>query len=150
MVGGPLNTLLSHLGSLRGGALGVTFESLLGHLYSFWVSVELGARPLPNSRHLYPPSPLPPPPSPPLPPRVTPPRSPGRILDAQIAKAEEFGMSLETRETEPFWRDVAGFCPDIPEAPEKFEKIKFVFNFGFLNFKIAMAAMSKRSEIARF
>ena len=34
------------LGSLWGGTLEVTFESLLGHFKSFCVSVELGARPL--------------------------------------------------------------------------------------------------------
>ena len=43
-------SLLSHLGSLWGGALGVTFESLLGHFNPFWVSVDLGARWLPNAR----------------------------------------------------------------------------------------------------
>ena len=42
-------SFLSHLGSLWGGALGVTFESLLGHFNSFWVSVELGARRLPKN-----------------------------------------------------------------------------------------------------
>ena len=43
-------SLLSHLGSLWGGALGVTFESLLGHFNPFWVSVDLGARCLPKLR----------------------------------------------------------------------------------------------------
>ena len=43
-------SLLSHLGSLWRGALGVTFESILGHFNPFWVSVELGARWLPNIR----------------------------------------------------------------------------------------------------
>ena len=41
-------------------------------------------------------------------------------------------MSLETREIKLFWRDIPGFCRDIPEAPEKFEKKKFVFNFRSL------------------
>ena len=41
-------------------------------------------------------------------------------------------MPLETRETKLFWRDIPGFCRDIPEAPEKFEKKKFVFNFRSL------------------
>ena len=45
---------------------------------------------------------------------------------------EKFGMSLEARETELFWRDVPGFCGDIPEVPEKFEKKMFVFNFRSL------------------
>ena len=37
-------SLLSHLGSLSGGALEVTFESLLGHFNPFWVAVDLGER----------------------------------------------------------------------------------------------------------
>ena len=41
---------MSHLGSLWGGVPGVTFESLLGHFHSFWVSVKLGARRFPNQR----------------------------------------------------------------------------------------------------
>ena len=36
--------------------------------------------------------------------------------------AKKFGMSLETREIKLFGRDIPGFCRDIPEAPEKFEK----------------------------
>ena len=39
------------------------------------------------------------------------------------------GMALETREIKLFWRDIPGFCSDIPAVPEKFEKIKSVFNF---------------------
>ena len=42
--------LLSHLGSLWGAARRVTFESLLGQFNSFWASVDLGARWLPNAR----------------------------------------------------------------------------------------------------
>ena len=38
--------------------------------------------------------------------------------------AEKFGMSLETREIKLFWWDIPGFCRDIPEVPEKFEKKK--------------------------
>ena len=37
-------------------------------------------------------------------------------------------MSLETQGIKLFWRDILGFCRDIPEAPEKFEKKKFGFN----------------------
>ena len=37
-------------------------------------------------------------------------------------------MSLKTREIKLFGRDIPGFCWDIPAAPEKFEKKKFVFN----------------------
>ena len=43
--------------------------------------------------------------------------------------AKKFGMSLETRETKLFGRDIPGFCRDITEVPEKFEKKMFVFNF---------------------
>ena len=43
--------------------------------------------------------------------------------------AKKFGMSLETKEIKLFGRDIPGFCWDIPAAPEKFEKKKFVFNF---------------------
>ena len=46
--------------------------------------------------------------------------------------AKKFGMSLEARETKLFWRDIPGFCRDIPEAPEKFEKTKFLFNLRSL------------------
>ena len=37
-------------------------------------------------------------------------------------------MSLETRETELFWRDIPGFCRDIPGVAEKFVKKRLVFN----------------------
>ena len=42
--------------------------------------------------------------------------------------AKKFGMSLETQGIKVFWRDIPGFCQDIPEAPEKFEKKMFGFN----------------------
>ena len=32
------------------------------------------------------------------------------------------------RESNFFWRDIPGFCQDIPEAHEKFEKKMFGFN----------------------
>ena len=38
-------------------------------------------------------------------------------------------MSLETQGIKLFWRDIPGFCRDIPEAPEKLEKKMFGFNF---------------------
>ena len=46
----------------------------------------------------------------------------GRGLPREGVGAKKFGMSLETREIKLFGRDIAGFCWDIPEAPEKFEK----------------------------
>ena len=42
--------------------------------------------------------------------------------------AKKFGMSLETQGIKLFWWDIPGFCRDIPEAPEKFEKKMFGFN----------------------
>ena len=57
----------------------------------------------------------------------------GGGLPSEGLGAEKFGMSLETRETKLFWRDIPGFCQDIPEVPEKFEKKKFVFNFRSLS-----------------
>ena len=56
----------------------------------------------------------------------------GGGLPREGVGAEKFGMSLETRETKLFRRDIPGFCRDIPEVPEKFEKKKFVFNFRSL------------------
>ena len=53
----------------------------------------------------------------------------GRGLPHEGVGAKKFGMSLEAREIKLFWRDIPGFCRDIPAAPEKFEKKKFVFNF---------------------
>ena len=52
----------------------------------------------------------------------------GRGLLREGVGAKKFDVSLETREIKLFWRDIPGFCRDIPEAPEKFEKKKFVFN----------------------
>ena len=46
---------------------------------------------------------------------------------------KKFGMSLETQGIKLFWRDIPGFCRDIPEAPEKFEKKMFGFNSRHLN-----------------
>ena len=46
-------------------------------------------------------------------------------------------MPFETREIKLFWRDVPGFCRDIPGVPEKFEKkkvwVQFSFPIGVLN-----------------
>ena len=36
----------------------------------------------------------------------------------------------ETQGSQTFWRDVPGFCRDIPGVTEKLEKKKFVFNSG--------------------
>ena len=56
-----------------------------------------------------------------------------------------------------FWRDIPGFCWDIPEAPEKFEKKMFGFNSrplhspklgGRLRGRTATPRSKKGSEIA--
>ena len=44
--------------------------------------------------------------------------------------AKKFGMSLETKETKLFWRDISEFCQDIPGAPEEFEKKCLCLIFG--------------------
>ena len=46
----------------------------------------------------------------------------GTGLPHEGVGAKKFGMSLETREIKFFWRDMLGFCWDIPGVPEKFEK----------------------------
>ena len=53
----------------------------------------------------------------------------GGGLPRERVGAKKFGMSLETQGIKLFWRDIPGFCRDIPEAPEKFEKKMFGFNF---------------------
>ena len=52
-------------------------------------------------------------------------------------------MSFETQGIKLFWRDIPGFCRDIPEAPEKFEKKMFGFNF------LPLIYYSKRSFLER-
>ena len=56
----------------------------------------------------------------------------GRGLPCERVGAKKFDMSLKTQGIKLFGRDVPGFCRDIPEVPEKFEKKKFVFNFRSL------------------
>ena len=53
----------------------------------------------------------------------------GRGLPREGVGAKKFDMSLETREIKLFGRDIPGFCRDIPEVPEKFEKKKFCVQF---------------------
>ena len=61
----------------------------------------------------------------------------GGGLPREWVGAKKFGMSLETREIKLFWRDIPGFCRDIPAVPEKFEQKKFVFKFRPLNIGLA-------------
>ena len=56
----------------------------------------------------------------------------GRGLPRERVGAKKFDTSLETREIKLFGRDIPGFCRDIPEVPEKFEKKKFVLIFRSL------------------
>ena len=56
-------------------------------------------------------------------------------------------MPLETREIKLFGRDIPGFCRDIPEAPEKFEKKKFVFNFRSLDKISSQICVSKLQRV---
>ena len=60
----------------------------------------------------------------------------GGGLPRERVGAKKFDTSLETREIKLFGRDIPGFCRDIPEWPEKFEKKKFVFNFRSLDVAI--------------
>ena len=53
----------------------------------------------------------------------------GGGLPREGVGAKKFGMSLETQGIKLFWRDIPGFCRDVPQAPEKFEKKVFGFNF---------------------
>ena len=57
-------------------------------------------------------------------------------------------MSLETREIKLFWRDIPGFCWDIPEVPEMFEKNKLVFNFWPLDFLPGYKYGYKNSQVS--
>ena len=52
----------------------------------------------------------------------------GGGLPREGVGAKNFGMSFETQGNQTFWRDIPGFCRDMPGALEKFEKKKFVFN----------------------
>ena len=53
----------------------------------------------------------------------------GGGLPCEGVGAKKFGVSFETQGSQTFWRDIPGFCPDIPGAPKKFEKKEFLFNF---------------------
>ena len=52
----------------------------------------------------------------------------GRGLPRERMGAKKFDTSLETREIKLFGWDIPGFRRDIPGAPEKFEKKRFLFN----------------------
>ena len=54
----------------------------------------------------------------------------GGDLPCDGVGAKKFGMSLETRETKLVWRDIPGFCWDIPVVPEKLEKKSLCSVFG--------------------
>ena len=46
----------------------------------------------------------------------------GGGLPREGVAAKKFGMSLETRVIKLFWRDIPGFCSDIPAVPESLRK----------------------------
>ena len=46
----------------------------------------------------------------------------GGGLPREGVGAKKFGMSLETQGNQTFWRDIPGFCRNIPGVPDKFEK----------------------------
>ena len=47
----------------------------------------------------------------------------GRGLPREGVGAKKFDMSFETQGKQLYWRDIPGFCRDIPsKMPEKFEK----------------------------
>ena len=56
-------------------------------------------------------------------------------------------MSLETQGIKLFGRDIPGFCRDFPEAPEKFEKKMFGFNFRSLNLAFPWTVAKKPVKI---
>ena len=70
----------------------------------------------------------------------------GGGLPREGVGAEKFGMSLKTREIELFGRDIPGFCRDIPEAPEKFEKRKVCVRFWAPN----LVTQYQYQDIARY
>ena len=55
----------------------------------------------------------------------------GGGLPRERVGAKKFDTSLETREIKLFGRDIPGFCRDIPESPEKFEKKRVCVQFPF-------------------
>ena len=57
----------------------------------------------------------------------------GGGLPREGVGAEKFGMFLEAREAKLFGRDIPGFCQDILEVPEKYEKKKVSVQFSFPN-----------------
>ena len=52
-----------------------------------------------------------------------------RGLPRERVGPKKFDTSLEPREIKLLGRDIPGFCRDIPEAPEKFEKKKVCVQF---------------------
>ena len=55
----------------------------------------------------------------------------GGGLPRERVGAKKFDTSLETTEIKLFGRDIPGFCRDILELPEKFEKKKVCVQFPF-------------------
>ena len=53
----------------------------------------------------------------------------GGGLSREGVGAEKFGMSLETRETKFFWRDIPGFCRESRRCPKSLRKKRLCSNF---------------------
>ena len=70
----------------------------------------------------------------------------GGGLPRERVGAKKFGMSLETQGIKLFWWDIPGFCRGIPEAPEKFEKKMFGFNFWPLVFGFLVRSGKSQNE----
>ena len=56
----------------------------------------------------------------------------GGGLPREGVGAKKFSMSFGNQGNQTFWRDIPGFCWDIPGVPEKFERKMFGFNFRSL------------------
>ena len=53
----------------------------------------------------------------------------GGALTREGVEGKKFGMPLETKQIKLFWRDIPGFCSEIPAVPENFEKKKVSVQF---------------------
>ena len=62
----------------------------------------------------------------------------GGGLPREGVGAKKFGISLKTRETKLFWRDIPGFAGISRECPKSLGKNDFVFNVGPLSKRIAI------------
>ena len=68
--------------------------------------------------------------------------------------AKEFDMSLEAQGIKLFWRDIPGFCRDIPEAHEKFEKknvwVQFLAPMKLTETLKTVTSLNKEARLLHF